>query len=394
MFIPSLGKHLIWTTLLYTLSFAAQDDVSRLEKAEKVSEEWDLLPVTKIGNCLPEFLHPICAKDSLTRKEAISEMEKILKDPKYIDTISLERGHFFKITPSDGATILILGTAHIMPLFYRRKLNDENVFRQIVQDSGIKTVYYELDPSTWYRVYNPQETGGFHLIGSYEHEMQKSLEDLGLNYGGLETVQNREEIKRKLGSYAEFTERNQAAVQIRAYLSGSRYMSQFPRLLRGADNVIIQRNLHWMRTVEHQAEKNESTLLVVGTAHLYGEHGLLNLCAAKDWKVESQPFDEDDNGTWPWPTSVRWDLSTCPRFRGMVEYFHHAEGWEIDTRDLPKPDRDLTDYAKWTTHNCYDPDFKLPDLILDVSDNDSGTESDSGKVSTSESDADDIPCYD
>lgn len=362
MFLSNSGK-LITLTSLFVLSFSAREP----ESAE--AGAWTLLPVKEIGNQLPPFLPPICAKDSLTRDEAIKEIHKMLREPGYLNTASPERGHFYKITSADGAaTILVLGTAHAMPLFYRRELNNADSFRRVVQDAGIETVYTEIDPRTWCTV--PQ-MGKIRFIGKQEHEIKNSFRTLGLKYRGLETPQNLKFLDSKLPvrSHTIFSQKHKSynsrtCLLMKAYVNGSRYLTAFFDTLEGPHPVQIQRNLHWMQTVERQLENHEPTLFAVGVAHLYGEHGLLNLCAERRWKIESQPIGimhaYGTEHVKPWPIQSDWNLTTCPRFREVVRYLKHVKGWPIDMNDLFKVAVDRTDYNMLLAHNCIDPDYKLP----------------------------------
>jgi len=203
------------------------------------------------------------------------------------------RGHWYKVTPRDGESFILFGTAHFCPYFYENFLKDQ--FLELIQETGVKKVYYELS----------QKVQGLKVF--MEHEIHESLSGLDLQFGALETSALRDDLAEELGWKEPYTEHltklmsnpefvNKAKpiwrLVCEAYYSGSQQLLQLVMsmnwliplpshsLLEGYDDLghMIQRNLQWMKTIR---TNQIPSAYCFGVAHLYGEHGLIQLCLAE-----------------------------------------------------------------------------------------------------------------
>jgi hypothetical protein len=50
--------------------------------------------------------------------------------------------------------------------------------------------------------------------------------------------------------------------------------------------IIVDRNRRWLPEIERMIEQGESTLVVVGAAHLVGKEGVIELLKARGYTLE------------------------------------------------------------------------------------------------------------
>jgi len=294
----------------------------------------------------------ICFRDAIDQTSAKKCIEKYLHHSSAFRPTRKGRGNWYVVSPRPGVKILLFGTRHKQATYYEHMLKDK--FRGLVKETGIKKVYYELDRS--------EAT----TAATMENSIHESLSDLDLKFGGLETGDLRDDIAEELGQkdYEEVqhidhkdsaaqqaAERGESALgrlANEAYYSGCQQLNRLISLIIAShapeEDDAIHRNIQWMKTVRAQVEKYESTAYVVGNFHLYGEHGLINMCLAERWQVK---LAEAYNPRYRWPYTLlneKWRLSRCPYFRKCVQMLNQA-GWGIDMTDLDSLDEE--------TRNCW-----------------------------------------
>merc|ERR1711964_679791 len=282
-------------------------------------------------------------------------------------------------------SFFLFGTHHAVNAFFYEAQGLKEQFVNLVQTSDVQTVYYE---------HKCVFDGASHTMDGLIH---KSVKDLTrengekLEFGHLETTESLGIIDEELGPYySKMTTTLPNLPQVSTRLLLELYLSGFQQanwliLAFRAPELFqrLQRNLHWMKTIRHNFSKNRTCAYVVGSAHLYGEHGLINLCFNQGWNVSHadlelsplrghciRPVDQIPDRARHWPLHgdlyrnhqidnggkpmifKPYDIRRCPYFRECAQFLKDM-GWAIEMDGLDsvyEVTPDLCSNIRWPEH--------------------------------------------
>lgn len=137
-----------------------------------------------------------------------------------------------------------------------------------------------------------------------ENHFYRMAKDAGKPTGGLETLQDQIDVFNTLPLHIQDAllqeslaitnsqEREKAFLHmVKAWHQGSlqgleqlvETVKKFPLFY---NNLLVQRNRHWVPQIESFLQEDKNVLVIVGAAHLPGEDGLLALLAEKGYRIE------------------------------------------------------------------------------------------------------------